>query len=71
MSVFLQNEKTQRYIGGSDEWTDQPEQAQKFGGGTAALVYCCQHHLHRMKILGRFDDPAKNFTIILDRTRPE
>lgn len=65
MSVVLQSLETLKYVEPLAGWTECPERAREFGGGTAALIYCYQHHLKNMRILGRFDDPQKNFTITL------
>lgn len=65
MSVYLQSIRTEKFVQGPEQWTDRPEQARQFGGGTDALFFCCRHHLADMQILGRFADPQKNFTIPL------
>jgi hypothetical protein len=65
MSIRLQSLDTLKYVGQSSGWTDRPEQAREFGGGTVALFHCYQHHLKHMRMLGRFDDPGENFTIRL------
>lgn len=65
MSVLLQNIKTAKYVEHSTGWTERPERAKKFTGATEALFYCCNHELWDMKILGRFRDPKKNFSIPL------
>jgi len=65
MSVVLQSLETLKYVEPLAGWTECPERAREFGGGTDALIYCYQHHLQNMRILGRFDDPQKNFTINL------
>jgi hypothetical protein len=65
MSILLQNLETLQYVGRPSGWTDRPEQAREFGGGTVALFYCHQHQLKYMRMLGRFDDPRENFTIRL------
>ena len=65
MSVYLQSMRTQKFVQGPKQWTNHAEQAHEFGGGTDALFYCCRHHLADMRILGRFADPRRNFTIPL------
>ena len=65
MSVYLQSLKTEKFVRGPEMWTDQPEDARKFGGGTDALFFCYRHHLADMQILGRFADPHLDFTISL------
>jgi hypothetical protein len=65
MSVVLQSLETLKYVEPLTGWTERPELARKFGGGTDALIYCYQHRLKNMRILGQFDDSQKNFTINL------
>ena len=65
MSVLLQSMKTSKYVEQPLGWTERPEAARKFGGGTDALFYCYQHHLKNMRILGQFADPRQNFVIPL------
>jgi len=65
MSVYLQSLQTDKYVSGPDEWTDQPDKARKFGGGSDALFYCYQHQLKDVQILGRFSNPKDDFTISL------
>ena len=65
MSVMLQSMLTHKYFVVPNRWTEAPEQATDFLGGMEALMFCYEHHLGEMRILGRFDDPGKNFTIPL------
>jgi hypothetical protein len=65
MSIRLQSLDTLKYVGASSSWTDMPEQARDFDGGTEALFYCYEHHLKHMRVLGQFDDPEENFTVRL------
>jgi hypothetical protein len=71
MSVLLQNVRTEKFVRGPEEWTDRPEQARQFGGGTEALFFCYHHHLADMQILGQFADPDKNFKVPLALGRSE
>ncbi len=66
MSVLLQSMQTAKYVRVTGGWTEQPEQAADFSGGTEALIYCYQHHLKDMQILGQFEDPRRNFKIPLN-----
>ena len=65
MSVYLQSLNTDKYVAGPEQWTDRPEKARQFGGGTEALFFCYQHRLGDVQILGRFPNPRENFTISL------
>ena len=65
MSVLLQSMKTAKYVEQPEGWTEHPGQAREFRGATDALIYCYNHHLKNMQILGSFDDPRENFTIPL------
>jgi len=71
MSVLLQSIETAKYVEHPVGWTDCPEKALEFGGGTDALIYCYQHRLKNMRILGQFADPKQNFTIPLNENRAE
>lgn len=71
MSVLLQSMETAKYVEPLAGWTDCPEKALEFGRGTDALIYCYQHRLKNMLILGQFSDPKKNFTIPLNENRAE
>jgi hypothetical protein len=66
MSILLQSLDTMKYVGRPSGWTERPELAREFGGGTEALFYCYQHHLDHMRILGQFADARQNFTIPLN-----
>jgi hypothetical protein len=65
MSVYLKSTRTDKFVEGPEQWTEQPEKARRFGGSTDALFFCCRHHLADMEILGRFADPRNNFTVPL------
>jgi len=65
MSVMLQDVRTRKYVKSPDGWTEDPDDARQFGGGTDALFYCCRHQLNDMRILGRFEDRQQDFTIRL------
>jgi hypothetical protein len=59
MSVLLRSLENSKYVGHPSGWTEQPEEARKFGGATDALFYCHRHQLKNMEIKG------KDFTIPL------
>ena len=65
MSVLLQSMDSAKYVLQPDVWTEIPDNARQFGGAMEAMFYCYHHHLENMRILGRFDDPERNFTIPL------
>lgn len=71
MSVLLQSMVTSKYVEQPAVWTERPERAREFNGGTEALLYCYQQQLRNMQILGRFEDPRKDFTIPLSDNRVE
>jgi hypothetical protein len=71
MSILLQNSATSKYVESPTQWTDKPDVALHFDGGSDALLFCYQHHLKNMRILGRFDDPSQNFTISLEENAME
>lgn len=71
MSVLLQSMVTSKYVEQPALWTERPERARQFNGGTEALLYCYQQRLKDMQILGRFPDPQKDFTIPLADNRVE
>lgn len=65
MSVLLQSLDHAKYVQNAGGWTATPEEARQFGGATDALFYCYHHRLDNVRILGRFGDPEKDFTIPL------
>lgn len=66
MSILLQNSATSKYVESPTQWTDKLEVALQFERGPDALLFCYQHHLKHMRILGRFEDSKLNFTISLE-----
>ena len=71
MRVLLQCMRTSKFVNDREGWTEQSDEALEFQGSKEALIYCYQHHLSHMQILGRFNDPKKNFTIPLTRNSVE
>ena len=71
MSILLQNAATAKFVEGPTSWTDRPDVAMHFNGSSEALLYCYEHHLRNMRILGRFDDPRKNFAISIEESAEE
>jgi hypothetical protein len=65
MSVLLQSLDHAKYVQNAGGWTETPKEARQFGGATEALFYCYHHHLENVRILGRFGDPGKDYTIPL------
>jgi len=54
-----------KYVQQPDVWTETPDEARHFGGAMEAVFYCYHHHFENMRILGRFGDPDRDFTIPL------
>ena len=64
MSVLLQSMRTDKYVGDAGVWTEKPEQAHPFAD-MDAVIFCYEHHLGEMRILGRAADSQQNFTSAL------
>ena len=71
MSILLQNASTSKYVESLTQWTDKPDVALRFEVGSDALLFCYEHHLKNMRILGRFDDPGRDFTIWVEENGVE
>ena len=65
MSVLLQSIRTNKYLIAPNRWTEAEDKAATFVGGMEALMFCYEHRLGEMQILGRFGDPKRDFTIPL------
>ena len=61
MNIFLQNFETGDYVQFNGGWTEQHVRARMFGTGMEAMMYCLEHHMHHMQVVGEFDDPGLNF----------
>jgi hypothetical protein len=71
MKILLQNTRTLNYVDDAACWTANPDQAQIFATGLEAMVYCLDHHMANMQILGEFNDPRLNFTVPVTDLRGE
>jgi hypothetical protein len=68
MNILLQNSTTLNYVDEAAGWTANHEKARVFATGLEAMVYCFNHHIADMRILGEFADPRMNFSVpVTDR----
>ncbi len=63
MDILLQNKMTMRYVAGANGWTAEREDARVFSNGLEAVLFCLQHPVANMQIVGRFADPRMNFAV--------
>ena len=63
MTILLQNKRTLHYVKGTAEWTTHADKARVFGTGLEAIVFCLNHRVANMQILGNFADRRMNFTV--------
>lgn len=63
MKILLQNTKTLNYVEGTSGWTTTREKAQVFGTGLEAILFCLDHYIANMQILGDFADRRMNFSV--------
>jgi len=68
MNVLLQDKETLMYVGNPGGLTTDPEVAQHFDSGLAALLFCFDHHLAHIQMLYQFDDSRSNFTVPIGET---
>lgn len=56
------------YVDGAGVWTANLDQAQVFDSGLEAILYCLNHQMFNMQILGEFADQRLNFSVpVTDR----
>jgi hypothetical protein len=63
MTILLQSKKTLSYLGGTSEWTLDRDKARIFGTGLEAMLFCLNHHMSDMQIVGEFSDRRMDFTV--------
>ena len=63
MNIVLQNKKTLKYVEDVGGWTTKHDQARVFATGLEAILYCLEHDIHDMQILGKFADQRMNFAV--------
>lgn len=63
MNILLQDKRTMNFLVGTTGWTPDPEKARIFGTGLEAMLFCLDHHISNMQIVGEFADRTMDFTI--------
>lgn len=63
MDILLQNKSTLRFFDGSSGWTRERTQAHIFDNGLEAILFCLNHELVDVQILGAFTDRRMDFTV--------
>ena len=63
MIILLQNRSTLNFLGAVTGWTPNHGEARIFGTGLEAMLFCLNHHVADMQILGKFADQRMDFTI--------
>jgi hypothetical protein len=63
MNLVLKNKKTSQYIEEDGGWTSEHYEARVFGTGLEASLFCLEHDIYDMEIIGEFVDRRMNFTI--------
>ena len=63
MNIVLQNKKTLKYVEDIGGWTSKHGQARVFATGLEAVLFCLEHDIHDMQILGKFADQRMNFAV--------
>jgi len=63
MNIVLQNKKTLKYVEDIGGWTTKHHQARVFATGLEAILFCLEHDIHDMEILGEFADRRMNFAV--------
>jgi hypothetical protein len=64
MKIFLQDKGNSAFIkdlGGA--WTESRERAHAFSTGLEAVLYCFEHRMSNMQMVGSFVDPRLNFSV--------
>ena len=62
MDILLQNKSTLRFFDGGG-WTRERAQAHIFDNGMDAFLFCLNHALVNVQILGAFTDRRMDFTV--------
>jgi len=63
MDILLQNKSTLRFLDHVSGWTRERAQARIFGNGLEAILFCLNHELANVQILGAFADRRMDFTV--------
>ena len=68
MKILLQNKRTLKFLESTAGWTPNQAMARIFGTGLDAMLFCLNHNMSNMQIVGEFADRRMDFTIpITDR----
>jgi hypothetical protein len=69
MNILLQNRKTLNFLGAASGWTSDHYKARIFSTGLEAMVFCLNHHIGNMQIVGEFVDRRMDFTVPITDVR--
>ena len=69
MKILLQSKTTLDYVRCGGGWTWKRGRARVFGSGLEAAMFCFNHHIGKMQIVGVFRDLAKNFNVPVTDSR--
>jgi hypothetical protein len=67
MKIVIRHPLTKQYRRADGSWTNEPDQAQQFGGTTDAVKTCLAKELEKYEILMRHPNDPKYDVVILER----
>ncbi len=63
MNILLQDRGTLKYLTAGAGWTEDHDEARVFKTGLEAIVFCLNHHIGNMQIIGKFVDKRLDFVV--------